>query len=139
MDGVKQQIIARQAEASDKRHTYEMKQKRREMRSELDQLNSKNKSDINEIKKDYDRKVLDEKNQAEIKLTQIRSKNNEVIKDEEKKFEKMIQDIKLTHTEKINELKNSQQKEIEKTQENHQDFLETAQNKFETEKAKLEV
>lgn len=139
MDGIKQQIRARQEESLDKKHTYELKKARREMRAELDRLSTKSKATIEQLKKNYDRQELDEKNQLEIKLTGIRKKNDELVKLEEDKFQKLIADMKLSHEEKVAELEESQQKEIQQTEQEHKEYMETTQTKFDTEKAKFEA
>ena len=139
MDGIKQQVRARQEESLEKKHTYEMKKARRQMRSELDKMTTKNKAAVSDVKNNYDRKILDKKNELEIKLTGIRKKNDEILKMEEEKFTKLVADVKSSHVYKMNELEESQNKEVEKQQDEHRTYMESAQNKFKTEKAKFEA
>ena len=62
MDGVKQQIRARQVEAVENRHQFEVKKIKRELRDEIDKLSENSKATITKIKKDYDKEILNEKN-----------------------------------------------------------------------------
>jgi hypothetical protein len=139
MDGVKQQIRARQMEAMDNKHIYETRKLKRELRSELDKISSENKSTVTQIKKDFQRENIAEKNALEMKLTSIRKKNNNVIKGEESRFKKMIEELKVVHGQKMTEMKISQEKLSEKQEDDHQSYLETARTKFEEEQAKLEA
>lgn len=139
MDGVKQQIRARQAEALNNKHVFETRKIKREMRSEIDKITDKNERTLKTIRKDYDKEALAEKNKLETKLLSLRKKNKETLKNEEKRFEKMIEELKVTHNQKMTEVKISQEKEAEKKIEEHQTYLETAREKFQAEQAKLEA
>ena len=139
MDGIKQQIQARQIETMNNKHIYETKKLAREMRSELDKLREQNKSAVADIKKNYERESLAEKNKLEVELTGIRKKNNKLIKDEESRFKKMIEELKVTHSQKMTELKIAQEREAEKVEQDHKDHLETTRMKYEEQIEKLEA
>ena len=51
----------------------------------------------------------------------------------------MVQDLKSNHKAQIAELEISQDKEVENRINEHRNYLESAQKKFEAQKAKLEV
>lgn len=139
MDGVKQQIRARQIEAMDNRHHFEMKKIRRGMKDEIDKLKKKSESTVTDLKKDYDRKILQEQTQLETKLIDIRRRNKDIVKTEEEKFAKTVEEMKLTHKQKLTELEIAQDKEVERQQTEYANYLETAEQKFESEKAKIEA
>lgn len=139
MDGIKQQIHARQIESQETRHQFEMRKEQRKLRAELDKSRNKNKDTMVTIQRDYERKVVDEQNKLQAKLTEIRSKNKELLKNEELRYKKMVEETKAIHKQKITELKISQDKEVEKQQTEHQNYLDTARQKFEAEKMKFEA
>ena len=58
---------------------------------------------------------------------------------EEKRYQKLLQDTKTTHDKQIAELKISQSKEIEKTEREHQEYLENAKETYEREQIKYQV
>jgi len=139
MDGVKQQIHARQMEAQETKHQFELRKEQRKLRAELDQTRNKNKDTIVTVRKDYERTVVDEQNKLQAQLTKIRNKNKELLKNEELRYQKMVEETKTNHKQKIVELEISQDKEVEKQQTDHENFLDTARQKFEAEKMKLEA
>jgi len=139
MDGVKQQIHARHQEAVDARHQFEMRKNNRELKVELDKAKESNQSTLVRISKEYDSNEINERNKLESKLTEIRRKNKQTIKDEESRFKKMVDELKSIHSSKIVELEISQDKEVQKQQEEHNDHLETARQKYEAEIGKLEA
>jgi uncharacterized protein with von Willebrand factor type A (vWA) domain len=139
MDGVKQQIHARHQEAVDARHQFEMRKNNRELKVELDKAKENNQSTLVRISKEYDSNEANERNKLEAKLTEIRKKNKQTIKDEESRFKKMVDELKSIHSSKIVELEISQDKEVQKQQEEHNDHLETARQKYEAEIGKLEA
>ena len=139
MDGIKQQIHARQIEAQETRHQFEMRKEQRKLRAELDKTRNKNKDTLVTVKRDYDRSVVDEQNKLQAKLTEIRNKNKELLKNEELRYQKMVEETKSVHKQKITELKLSQDKEVEKQRMDHQNYLDTARQKFEAEKMKFEA
>ena len=75
MDGVKQQIQARQLESLENKHLYKVKKIKRDMRAELDQLRDNTQAAVSKVKSGYERKVMDEKLDLEKKLTDLRKKN----------------------------------------------------------------
>ena len=97
MDGVKQQIRARQVEAVENRHQFEVKKIKRELRDEIDKLSENSKATITKIKKDYDKEILNEKNQMETKLIGIRKKNKEILESENMRFERMVSELQDNH------------------------------------------
>jgi uncharacterized protein with von Willebrand factor type A (vWA) domain len=139
MDGVKQQIHARHQEAVDARHQFEMRKNNRELKVELDKAKENNQSTLVRISKEYDSNEANERNKLEAKLTEIRKKNKQTIKDEESRFKKMVDELKSIHSSKIVELEISQDKEVQKQQEEHNDHLETARQKYKAEIGKLEA
>ncbi len=139
MDGIKQQIRARQVEAVENRHQFEVKKLKRELRDELDKLSENNKATITKIKTDYDKEALNEKNQMETKLIGIRKKNKEILEGENMRFERMVSELQDNHKTKLAELQIAQDKEIEKRESEHQIYLENAEQKFESEKVKYEA
>tara|TARA_Y100000385_G_C12940693_1_gene570921 strand:+ start:109 stop:528 length:420 start_codon:yes stop_codon:yes gene_type:complete len=139
MDGVKQQIHARQMEAQETKHQFELRKEQRKLRAELDQTRNKNKDTIVTVRKDYERTVVDEQNKLQAQLTKIRNKNKELLKNEELRYQKMVEETKTNHKQKIVELEISQDKEVEKQQTDHENFLDTARQKFEAEKMKFEA
>lgn len=139
MDGVKQQVRARQSEALENKHLFEVRKIKRDMRSQIDDLKTTSEATISRIKKDYDKKALDEQNRLEVQLINIRKKNNNMIKDENDRFTRMIEEIKANHETKLSEMEVSHGKEIEKRETEHTEYLENARQKFEAEKARLEA
>jgi len=139
MDGIKQQVYARQQEAVENKHMYEVRKRNRELRNQLTKLKDKNQSTLTRITKDYNKAELDEQNKLEMKLTQLRKKNKLAIKTEDERFKTMVGEIHLSHDGKIEELKNSQEKEVESRTVEHQEYLETARAKFQSDKMKLEA
>lgn len=139
MDGVKQQIHARQIEAQETKHQFEMRKEQRKLRAELDKTRGKNKDTIVTVRRDYDRSVVDEQNKLQAQLAKIRGKNKELIKNEDLRYQKMVEETKSIHQQKIAELEISQDKEVEKQQTDHENYLDTARQKFEAEKMKLEA
>ena len=109
------------------------------MRNELEKLRSSSKAAINDVRKDYDKKLRNEKNQLEVKLIGIRKKNNEIIKDEKKRFDKIINELQANHEAKLTELEISHSKEIEKREQEHREYLDNSKAQFESEKARLEA
>lgn len=138
MNGLKQQLRSKQAEAAERKHLYETRKSNREMRAELEKLKESNKMIISKTKKDYDVSALDQKNHLEVKLSKIRAKNEMLLKEEQMRFDKTLEETKLNNEEKISEIQNSNQKEIQNIQETHNDYMTNAKQKFEAEKMKLE-
>ena len=62
-----------------------------------------------------------------------------MLAEEEKRYEKLLVETKNSHDSQIAELKLSQDKEKEKVERDHQEYLETARENFEREKIKYEV
>lgn len=136
MDGVKQQTQARHIKSLEKRHLYEVKKMKRQMRAELDRLREQTNAAVSKIKSGYDRQVLSEQSDLEKKLSTIRQKNAVLIKEENERYQKMLEESKLAHDEQLIELENSQQKEIERKQETHEAYFNNLDAKFEAEKNK---
>lgn len=109
------------------------------MRDKIDKLSDKSKATVTKIQKDYDKEILNEKNKLEAQLIQVRKKNKEIVENENLRFSKMVEELKTSHETKIAELQISHDKEIEKRENDHKDYLDTAQQKFENEKNKLEA
>lgn len=139
MDGVKQQIQVRQLEALENRHQHETRKIKRSYKAELDKMQDENKSSISKIKKNYDKKELQEKTSLETKLIKIRKRNNLTIKTEDERFKGLTEELDAVHKQKISEIKSSQTKEMEKVEQDHKDYLTTLQDKFTSEKAKIEA
>jgi len=139
MDGVKQQIRARQFEALENKHQFEVKKLKREMKSDIDKLSSHSRESVTRIKKDYDKHLLTEKTQLEVKLIGVRRKNDNILENENKRFEQMIGDLKSDHKSMMVELQISQDNEVQKRQTEHTEYLENEQQKFDTAKAHLEA
>tara|TARA_Y100000768_G_scaffold388965_1_gene389400 strand:- start:23987 stop:24520 length:534 start_codon:yes stop_codon:yes gene_type:complete len=137
MDGVKQQIHARQLESLENKHIYKVKKIKRDMRAELDRLRENSEAAVSKVKSGYDRKVMDEKLDLEKKLTDLRKKNEIMLKEEDERYKKMLDESKLAHAEQIAELENSQQKEIENQKLEHEEYLNTVEKKFESEKIRM--
>jgi uncharacterized protein with von Willebrand factor type A (vWA) domain len=116
-----------------------MRKNNRELKVELDKAKENNQSTLVRISKEYDSNEANERNKLEAKLTEIRKKNKQTIKDEESRFKKMVDELKSIHSSKIVELEISQDKEVQKQQEEHNDHLETARQKYEAEIGKLEA
>lgn len=139
MDGIKQQIQAKQVEAINTRHMHETRKQNRAYRAELDNIKSSHTDSLKRIKKEFSKTELDEQNKLEAELTTIRKKNNQMIKDENIRFKQMTEEIKMAHQDKMGELKVSQDKEVEREIQEHTDYLENARTKFESEKMKIEA
>ncbi len=138
MDGIKQQIQARQVEALENRHQFEVRKIKREMRAKIDKLNEASKVSLDRLEKDYNKQYQSENNELELKLLAIRKKNDALIKEEKDRYAKMVDEIKMNHQAKINEIEIAQSNEIEKKQTEHREYLENAENRFRLEQAKLE-
>jgi hypothetical protein len=139
MDGIKQQIHAKQQEAISTKHFHEQRKTNRKLREELNGLKDKNDSTLSMIKKDYDRSVLDEQNKLEIQLTKIRNKNSNIIESENDRYKQMSSEIKLSHEEKMAELKSAQESEFNNLTDKHQDALKDARDRYKAESAKYEA
>lgn len=139
MDGIKQQVHAKQQEAVNTKHFHEQRRTNRKLREELNELKDKNDSTLSMIKKDYDRSVLDEQNKVEIQLTKIRNKNSQIIETENDRYERMANEIKLSHEEKIAELKSAQESEYNNLTNDHKESLKDARDRYQAESAKYEV
>lgn len=137
MDGVKQQIQARQMEALENKHIYKLKKMKREMRAELDRLRENTQAAVAEIKSGYNKQVLNEQNDLEKKLTNIRKKNSILVKEENERYKKMLEESKLAHAQQLQQLEDSQQKEIEKKQQTHENYINNFEAKFEAQKNKM--
>ena len=120
----------------EKRHLYEVKKMKRQMRADLDRLREQTNAAVSKIKSGYDRQVLSEQSDLEKKLSTIRQKNAVLIKEENERYQKMLEESKLAHDEQLIELENSQQKEIERKQETHEAYFKNLDAKFEAEKNK---
>lgn len=131
MDGIKQQVHARRSEALENKHTHETRKLNRELRYELDQVKENKTATINDVKKEYDSKILSEKNSLESELIKVRRNNQELIKNEKQRYKNLISEVKAGHESQVAELKNSQEKEIDKRVREHQDSLETLEQKYE--------
>lgn len=131
MDAVKQQVQARRLEALENKHTYESRKLKRELRAELDQLVDNKKATIVDVTKEYDQKILDEKNNMESVLIRVRRNNEELIKNEEQRYKDLLAETQASHQSQIAELKNSQDKEVQKRLREHKDSLETLEQKYE--------
>lgn len=138
MDGIKQQAYQRKQEAMATRHAHLLRKENREMRAELDRLKEQNQAAVARLQKNYDKKEFQEKAELEAQLREIRTKNEQLLAKEEKRYEKMREEMVLTHKQQLEELKVSQEKEIANQQEKHRDYMDTARQKFETEKMKYE-
>ncbi|MEE2670527.1 MAG: hypothetical protein VYA54_02390 [Bdellovibrionota bacterium] len=137
MDGVKQQIHARQVESLENKHVYKMKKIKRDMRAELDRLRENTQASVTKIKKGYDREVMEEKLEMEQKLNSLRKKNNVLLKEENERYKKIVEESKLAHAQQLTELKNSQEREIEQQKVEHEEYLNTVEKKFESEKSRM--
>jgi hypothetical protein len=139
MDGVKQQIQVRQLEALENRHQHATRKVKREYKAELDKMQDENKSTISKIQKNYNKKELQEKTSLETKLIKIRKRNNLTIKTEDDRFKGLTEELDVVHRQKISEIKSSQTKEMQKVEQDHKDYLTTLEDKFKSERAKLEA
>ncbi|MCT4642633.1 MAG: hypothetical protein N4A33_10100 [Bacteriovoracaceae bacterium] len=130
MDGIKQQIHAKQQASIEKKHEYDVKRLNRELRDELNEMKDKNKSTIVQVRKDYNRSEMDEKNRLEMQLSKIRISNDRQIKEENQRYEKMLEELKNSHEQMITELKISQEKEYGNKKQEHEDALDLARRKY---------
>lgn len=131
MDGIKQQVHARRVEALENKHVHETRKIKREMRSELEEVKENKLATINDVSKEYDKKLMTEKNSLQLELAKVRSSNDELLKDEEERYKNLVAEIKASHSGKIAELKISQEKEVEKRSREHRDSLDSLEQKFE--------
>ncbi|MEX0798353.1 MAG: hypothetical protein WD025_02865 [Bacteriovoracaceae bacterium] len=138
MDGIKQQAYQQKQEAIQTRHSFQLRKENREMRAELDKLKEQNEAAVTRLKKDYDKKALQEQTKLETQLNEIRQKNKQLLSNERKRYERMREETLLTHKQQLEELKISQEKEIASQTNKHQDYMESAQQRFEAEKIKYE-
>lgn len=139
MDGVKQQIHARKVQVVEAKHLFETRKLKRELKAELNKLSDSNKTIMNSAKRTYESAQTKEKTSLESKLITLRDKNKLILKEENTKFSKLLEEIEITQQAKINEITKSNDNEIAKQQESHSRYLETAENKFEAAKSRLEA
>ena len=139
MNGIKQQVHARQIEAIETKHNYKTRKLTRELRAELDEVKNKKLSDITHVKKEYDKKLLDEKNSLETELSRVRRNNSEILKNEEQRYEDLIEEVKASHSTKLAEIRISQEKEIEKRTREHQESLDNLEQKYEQASIRLKA
>lgn len=139
MDGIKQQVHARQIEAIETKHNYETRKLTRELRSELDEVKNQKLAAINHVKKEYDKRLLDEKNSLEMELTRVRRNNAEILKTEEQRYEDLLEEVQASHSTKLAEMKISQEKEIEKRTREHQESLDNLEQKYEQASIRLKA
>jgi len=135
---MKEQIHARRLQAADNKHMFETRKQKKEHFAKITKIKDSNKDTITQISKDYKNQELTEKNKVEEKLIKLRKINNRTIKSESSRFKSIIDEMKANHKSKVEELKITQESEIDKIQGTHNEYLETARQKYESELNKLE-
>lgn len=139
MDGIKEQQFNRAQEALERQHTSQLRKQNREYRNKLDKAKDKKEAAVTDIRKEFENQVQREQREAELKLAEIRKKNEAMLKEENKRYETTLRELKTAHDDQLAELKLSQSKEVERTIEEHQNYLANARNKFESAKSNYEV
>ena len=125
-------------EMMNKRHTHEVRKQTQVYSNELRDTKESNDKEIARVKKDYDKIIKTEANEGEGKLIKVRTSYNKRIKEETDRYEKLLADLKTSQEAKVSEMKVSQDDLVQREEMKHKEYLESARQRFEEEKAKLE-
>ena len=125
-------------ETMNKRHSHEIRKQSQAFSGELKETKETNDKKIDRVKKEFEKMVKTETHQGQDKINKVRSSYNKKIKEETDRYDKLLSDLKTSQEAKVTEMKTSQDELVQREEIKHREYLESARQRFEDEKAKLE-
>ena len=131
--------LVAQKESDYKKQVIDGRRLREAHMKNIEDVREKNDQVGESLKRDYEVKFSQEKNDLEEKLHDIREKYAVKIAKENERFEAELSDLKKAHVDQVAELKTTQVKDIDRMQRQQREFMENSKAKFESEKVKARV
>jgi DNA anti-recombination protein RmuC len=91
------------------------------------------------IEKDFEIQMNAEKSDYDKKLTDIRQKHTKRLTEENAKFEASLQDLKQAQESRLAEIRGNNEAEVQRTLDDHKEYMERARLRFEEQKKKAEA